>query len=121
MFAQPASTSGFDLSSNEGSLLLFRPTGTRSVATAYGESDAVEATVGVIDGANAGDVITGALVFPKILQSQLTPSINKTMVIGRLGRGTAKPGQSAPWVLNEYTQEDLQAVQEFYNKNSDKF
>jgi hypothetical protein len=28
-------------------------------------------------------------------------------VLGRLGQGQGKPGQSAPWLLNEATAEDI--------------
>ena len=47
----------------------------------------------------------GVLVFPRVLQSQLKPKVGQ-MVLGRLGQGTAKPGQSAPWMLTEPTDAD---------------
>lgn len=122
MFAQPASGDNFDLKANEGALLLIKPTGfTEGINTSYGQADAVQATVGVVDGQNAGEVVADALIFPKVLQGQLKKYINSQLVIGRLGKGQAKPGQSAPWILQPFTDQDAQAAQAFYNEHTDAF
>lgn len=122
VFATPAAGDNFDIKANEGSLLLIKPTGfTQGINTSYGLADAVEATIGVVDGPNAGEIVEEALIFPKVLQGQLKKHIGKAMVPGRLGKGTAKPGQSAPWLLQDANEQDMQAVQQFYNQNTDKF
>lgn len=122
VFATPASGDNFDLKANEGALLLIKPTGfTEGINTSYGQADAVQATIAVVDGPNAGEIVEDALIFPKVLQGQLKKHIGKAMVPGRLGKGTAKPGQSAPWLLSDANEQDMQAVQAFYNQNSDKF
>lgn len=119
-FAQPASSTGFDLKENEGALLMITPTDFKEdISTSYGTSSAVEATVVVLDGPNAGDKIDDALLFPKVLQGQLKKYIGTGQVaLGRLGKGVAKPGQSAPWMLQNYTQEDVQVAQNWITQNT---
>ena len=56
------------------------------------------------------------LVFPKLLQSQLRSQIGKK-VLGRLGQGSAKPGQSAPWLLNEASADDIAKAEAWVRAN----
>jgi hypothetical protein len=51
-------------------------------------------------------------VFPKVLASQLRSSVGGK-VIGRLGQGIAKPGQSAPWTLNAATDADKETGRKY--------
>jgi hypothetical protein len=96
-----------------GSLLLFTVKGVeKDIATQFGTTDAVKADVAVLDGPSKAEVFEDALVFPRVLRSALAPNVG-AMVLGRLGKGTAKPGQSAPWVLAAGTDED-KAVGERY-------
>lgn len=110
-FADPATpSSGMDLNEYSGSLLLFQVLGVEphvpTVHTKPGEqSPAVRANVTALDGPAAGRLYEDTLIFPKILQSQLKSRVGQ-MVLGRLGRGVAKPGQSAPWMLNPATEQD---------------
>lgn len=107
-FAAPASASGIDWKELLGSLLLVEPTGVKSgIPTVHGESDAVEATIAVLDGPKSGTVYDSALVFPRVLQSQLSSKVGQK-VLGRLTQGQARPGQSAPWLLAEATEQDVQ-------------
>lgn len=119
MFAQPASSTGLDLNANEGALLMFKPTGTKEgITTSYGTSDAVETNVVILDGPNQGEVLNDVLIFPKVLQGQLKKYVGTgQLVLGRLGKGQAKPGQSAPWTLSDSTGEDQQAAQGWINQN----
>jgi hypothetical protein len=60
-----------------------------------GDKDAVRVTLhDVTDSATFNDV----LWFPKVLVGSLKGRIGQK-VLGVLGKGTAKPGQSAPWIL----------------------
>lgn len=87
-----------------------------TVHTKPGEkSPAVAATVHIIDGPMAGQVIDSALIFPKILQSQLSPRVG-AKVLGRLFQGQGKPGQSPPWTLAEATPQDRAAALEYLNR-----
>lgn len=103
--------SGIDWKSLFGALLIIDVHGTKSgIQTVHGPSDAVQATVTVVDGPTAGAVHTDTLVFPRVLQGQLGSKIGKR-VLGRLTQGVAKPGQSAPWMLDgEATEGDMAAA-----------
>lgn len=76
------------------------------VQTSLGVSDPIRCNVAALDGKYKGDTYDDTLIFPKVLASQLRNSVGK-VVLGRLGRGTAKPGQSAPWLLSAPTGEDI--------------
>ena len=117
-FNKPASTTGIKWESLKGALLIVEPLSVETgISTAYGETSAVQANVSVVDGTSAGDVYTETLIFPKVLQSAVKGAIG-SMVLGRLGQGNAKPGQSAPWVLEEFSEADAKAAEEFLAKNS---
>lgn len=101
-------STGGRITDYEGCLLLCTPTEQREdISTAFGPADAVVTDVVVLDGEHANTREIGMLVFQKALQGQLRPKIGTgRMVLGRLGRGQAKAGQSAPWVLHEPTEDD---------------
>jgi len=96
-----------------GSLLLFTVKSIEhDIVTQFGTTDAVKADVAVLDGAHKGETFDDTLIFPRVLKSALAPNVG-SMVLGRLGQGQAKSGQSAPWVLAPGTPED-KAVGEKY-------
>jgi hypothetical protein len=102
----PAPGGGIAWKDLDGRLLYIRPTAVEEkVKTMLGEKDAVLADVIVLDGPDASTEYIEALVFPLVLQSQLRRMLGK-QVLGRLGQGAAKPGQSAPWILSSPTAED---------------
>jgi hypothetical protein len=100
-FSQPAAaTGGIDWGSLNGALLIVQPTElVQDIVTSFGPTDAVRANVIVVDGSHAGTHHDDTLIFPKVLKSQLSSRIGQN-VLGRLGQGQAKPGQSPPWTLN---------------------
>lgn len=106
MFDSPST--GAKITEFEGCLILCTPTDHREgIATSFGPADAVVTDLVCLDGAQAGRREIGVLVFQKALQGQLRPKVGTgRMVLGRLGRGQAKPGQSAPWILAEPTEAD---------------
>lgn len=105
-FATPASASGIDYKDLNGSLLLVEPTAFESgINTSLGVKDAVRGNITVLDGTNAGTVHEDVLIFPRVLIGQLRTRVGQK-VLGRLGQGVAKPGQSAPWMLQEATPAD---------------
>lgn len=111
-------STGAKITEFEGRLLLIKPTELRTeILTSFGPADAVVADVTPLDGAQAGHTEHGVLVFQKALQGQLRPKIGTDRyVLGRLGRGQAKAGQSAPWVLAEPTEADKQTARNHLNK-----
>lgn len=93
--------SGIKWAEIKGSLLLIEPLSVEdSIKTAYGDASAVKANVIVLDGDQAGTTYSETLIFPKLLQSAVKGAIGD-QVIGRLSQGVAKPGQSAPWTLED--------------------
>ena len=97
----------------KGSLLLFSVHEQMGeMQTSFGVATPIRADVAVLDGAHKGAAYADALIFPRVLQGNLRGAIGE-MVIGRLGKGTAKAGQSAPWILEAASEAD-KAVGERY-------
>lgn len=115
-FSQPASGSKFRPADYQGKLLLVWPTEHRTgIKTDYGDSDAIAARVVVLDGDNGYEEHDNVLFFQAALIGTLKPSVgNGKPVLGRLGRGTSKPGQSAPFILTPFTEEDAQAARAYF-------
>lgn len=108
-FSGPASASGVKITDFEGDLLLITPTGyEEGISTSYGEKDAVRANVVVIDEADPAksEEHRDVLMFQGRLIGQTKPFVGKGIVLGRLGKGEAKKGQSAPWMLLDPTDDD---------------
>jgi hypothetical protein len=109
-FAAPAEPSGISYTDLNGALLLVKVHAVEAdVPTAFSKpgqaNPAVRADLTVLDGLQAGEQYEDALIFPKVLQGQLKSRIGQ-LVLGRLGQGQAKPGQSAPWRLDAATSAD---------------
>lgn len=113
-FAAPSAPgSGITWADHNGALLVVEPLSVETgIQTSFGPSDAVRANVHVIDGPGAGDDYPDTLVFPKVLAGQLKTQIGGK-VLGRLAQGVAKPGQSAPWMLQAPTEQDMQQAQQW--------
>ena len=123
-FATPSAPGGdpLDMHALLGSLLAFQVTeDIEHIQTAFTEpgtkTSAVRADVYVLDGPHTGMTRKDALIFPRVLQGQLRPSLGKK-VLGRLARGEAKKGQSAPWILNAPTDADLAAATEWSRRQA---
>lgn len=113
MFASPGSTSGIDWNASKGHLLLVTPLSVEEkVNTSLGEKDAIRADIVDLD---TGEEFTDTLVFPRVLQGQLRTRIGQK-VLGRLGQGVAKPGQSAPWLLQDFGPEDGKKAEAYIAK-----
>jgi hypothetical protein len=112
-FATPAAPGGIDWQGLHQHLLLVEPLSNETgISTVHGPTNAVRASVSVLDGPAAGTVHEDALIFPKVLQGQVRSKIGQK-VLGRLGQGVAKPGQTAPWMLLEATPQDVETARRF--------
>lgn len=112
-FADPSVGTGINYQELLGALLVVDVTEVvQGVNTTFGPSDPIRATVTVIDGDQAAAVYVDTLIFPKVLQSQLRSNVGKR-VLGRLGQGTPKAGQSPPWTLEKATDADIRTASEF--------
>lgn len=82
----------------EGHLIIVQPDEyIGEMATAMGTSDAIRVTVHDL---TAQETTSNILWFSKVLVASLRPMIGQ-QVLATMGRGTAKPGQSAPWMLHD--------------------
>lgn len=98
MFTSPGTSEGSDVkpADLEGHLLVVEPHEYReNIPTSLGDKDTIRVTVhDITDQATYEDI----LWFPRVLVGSLKNRIGQK-VLAVLGKGTAKPGQSAPWVL----------------------
>lgn len=103
MFAAPASTSeGVKPADLENHLCIFEPLEYKTnVSTSMGESDAI--ALNVID-LDANEVHNDVLLFSAYLRGALKPLVGQK-VLARIKKGVAKPGKTAPWILEDATQD----------------
>lgn len=117
-FETPAPpSSGVDFNTLLGALLLIKVISHEehvpNVFTQPGQkTPAARTDITVIDGAHAGEEFIDVLVFPRVLRSQLTRSVGKT-VLGRLRQGEAKQGQNPPWMLEAANEQDIAAARQY--------
>jgi hypothetical protein len=101
-FAAPAAGGGSDVrpADLEGHLLVVEPLEyVASIPTMMGDKDAIRVTIHDITDT---DTYEDVLWFPKVLVGSLKGRIGQK-VLAVLGKGTAKPGQSATWILVDAT------------------
>lgn len=99
-FAAPASGGGSSVSAAdlEGHVLVVEPQEyIPSMTTSFGEKDAVRVTVHDISTASTHDDV---LFFGGALIGALKSRVGEK-VLAVMGKGTAKPGQAAPWILTD--------------------
>lgn len=120
MFDGPGSAVGIKWDDLDGRLLLIKPLGIEdSIKTAFGDSSAVRADVIVLDGPGSPEEYLDTLVFPKVLQGQIKSNAGTGRYnLGRLGKGNAKPGQSAPWLLAEPTDADKDVARAYLDSKT---
>lgn len=81
------------------------------VPTANGPTDAVIGEIHVIDvidpATGQPPILHNTAIFPKALVNQTKEFVGTGQpVLGTIEQGTAKPGQSAPWLLRDWTDEE---------------
>lgn len=111
-FSAPAAGSVLKPAEIEGHLLVVEPVEyIESMATQMGQSDAVRCTVHDITTKTTHEEV---LWFSTVLVGALRSRIG-AKVLGVMGKGVAKPGQTAPWVLNDASTvpEAVKAAQEY--------
>lgn len=116
MFATGTTTgSGHKLADDEGACVLIKTQKVRqTITTQYGDNEAVQASWVVLDGPNAGAVRNDSLIFQRFIVNSLTSNFDggRPFTVGVIFRdqARAKKGQSAPVVLADPTDEQLQAA-----------
>jgi hypothetical protein len=76
------------------------------ITTTFGPADAVAVDMHVLDGTHGGEKFENTLLFQRALIGSLKPAIGGEPVLGRIGQGVGKPGQSPPYILLPYTEQD---------------
>lgn len=115
-FESGAPTSNHKIADDEGSLLLISVTGIETdIVTAFGKTNAVKADVVIINEKkpSKSEEHKGILIFQRVLQSQLENYVGGRRVFGRLGRGIAKAGQDAPFIIDDPTEADKVLAREY--------
>ncbi|MBG0830534.1 hypothetical protein HS041_22490 [Planomonospora sp. ID67723] len=117
MFAQPSAPgSDFKVSDYVGHLFLIYPRELRQgIVTSNGPADAISADLVLLTDPNGPRAETGVLIFQKMLIGSLKGKIGADPVLGRLARGVAKPGQTAPYVLNPFDDNDAAYATQYLN------
>src|ERR1700675_4321869 len=100
MFQQPSQGDRVNIADLVGSLVLIWARDYReNITTPYGESDAIAADIHALDGAKGGEKFENTLIFQRALIGSLRSAVGGEPVLARIGQGTAKPGQSPPFIL----------------------
>jgi len=112
--AAPSATSGFRIAENEGNLLVFEaPIGRESVETQNGDRDvAIPARVHNVD---TGESWTEPYLFGAVVVPQLTTGPDGDL-LGRIVKGEAQPGKSAPWILEDPNADDELKAEAFMDR-----
>ena len=120
MFSSPSTGgSGVKPADIEGHLLIVEPQEVIiEMQTSMGTADAVRCTVHDV---TDGETHLDTLFFSRALVSSLRNRIGER-VLGVMGKGTAKPGQSAPWILEDKTSDvdSVAAATEYINNATAK-
>ncbi len=110
----------------ENCLLIVRPRQIiEGITTPYGPKSATGAALHILDGRQGVSPDTPLyepeiLIFQGFLQGQLRTKIDPsgaTMVLGRLGRGQAKAGQTAPFIIIDPTEQDSAAAMHWHQRH----
>ncbi|MBX6723775.1 MAG: hypothetical protein IRY92_11170, partial [Dactylosporangium sp.] len=118
MFQQPNTSSGdvFKPAEHLGRLVLIYARSFReNVPTSFGAADAVAADIHVIDNPGGVAVFTNALLFQRAIVASLRDAIGGDPVLARIGQGIAKPGQTAPYILQPYSDADAAVATAYVN------
>lgn len=122
-FDTPRAGTLFSAKDHVGQLVLVEATGhAENVVTASGVSDLIEGDVTVLHDNGAVERIENAAIFGKVLVSTLKGSVGTGRpVLGRIGQGVAKGGNSAPWVLDQPSDADKARARHYWTTRPDPF
>lgn len=99
-----------------GELVLVKPTEfLPDFGTAYGPTDTIRCDASFLTGERQGETEEDILVFQRPLVRALKKVLEgaNPFLLGRLGKGNAKPGQSAPYIFEIPDEDDIVLAQQF--------
>lgn len=98
--APSSSTESVKVADLAGFLLIIEPIEYKvGIQTVHGETDAIEVNLVDLDNSKT---YNNVLFFNVALKNALKAKVGQK-VLARIGQGIAKPGKSAPWILNDAT------------------
>lgn len=102
---------------HNGHLLLFFPTEIRrGIKTSNGDADAVACSRVV--NLQTGKILHNTLIFGTALVPNIGGGAPDGIVLGRLGQGEGKPGQSKPWILLPHDEAELRMAQDWLARDA---
>lgn len=104
----------FTNAEHEGELIVLTVKGTGKDTFDNGEAEFIIADITVVEGASKGEQYDDAWVFGRVLFGQLKRKVGRTFV-GRIVKGQAQKGKSAPWQLDPVSAEETQRAVAFMN------
>jgi len=106
----------FKVADWQGRTVLFMGITKRDVETNHGAATVAEISlVCVLDSDDGVHTFTDAWVFGAALAPTLYRS-PQDVIVGVLGKGTAKAGKNAPWELTDPTPDSVEAARVWYSK-----
>lgn len=103
----PAEPDFFVIKDHVGSLVIIAVNEFfEKMSTSMGERDTIKAEIAVVDGPGKDKRFPDGLLFGAKIVPQLRAKLGGAPVLGTIGRGTAKAGQSAPYILIPASDED---------------
>jgi hypothetical protein len=92
-----------------------------NITTPYGEKEAIACDLHTLDGPKGGEVFENSLIFQGALIGSLRSAAGGDPVLARIGQGVAKPGQSAPYILQPFTDADAAIATAYIAKMAKPF
>lgn len=105
--APGASGDSVAMSELDGALVGFKVLESKTVPTRFGDKPAVAVDITVFDGGTADATsYEDVLLFGTVIVGQLAPQVGGK-VLGRVGKGEARNGNQAPWMLLDPSDADM--------------
>lgn len=124
-FALPSETKGEGLGIGdfEGHLVILRAAGAETqMDTSFGESTYIPSQILDVDGDLTPEGFEDIWVWSAGVRSQLKSATKAGKpIVGVVGKGTAKPGKSAPWLIIEPDAAQLAEAKKAYTKYNTPF
>lgn len=119
LFDSPGSTTGIKWDDHKGQLVLIWSHEVKPFEYEGENKDVIEADVVVLDAPGGPIEYRRCIIFPRVMQGQLRNNVGRNKPnLGRVGKGEAKPRQTAPWVLIDPDESDKRMAVEFLTSNA---
>ena len=103
----------------EGVLIALVNPESKSIETRHGETDAAFCDyIVVLEGEDKDTVFRNSALFGAILVPEVTNAAGQ-IVAGRIGKGTAKNGQSRPWIWEDPSKAERDDVISWFKENGE--